>query len=319
MGSALENVTKRNYVILLTTNSLIFKNVNVNGQLLLWKNLRILNESKLNLVDPDYYRTPLNYLKFLGVNYFKRNKKTVKGISVWVIDEWAHNYYHWLVEALTKVISTRLPFEQVTILLPSSYKKHKFHEDSLRLLNIGFEYFDSTYERVECETLYLPLNVAINGTSNPVYIKKLRSLLLNNLKISSASGRNIYVSRRLASKRRLENEAEVFDVLRSYDFTIVDFEVESFEDQMRICASAKVLIGLHGAGLTNMMFMAPGSKVIELRRANEDNFCFNNLADAIGIEYFFVETENLGTDPYDADFRINIGRLEDKLSIVLSG
>lgn len=297
------------YVPLLTTNCLIFRDVNVNSQLILWKNGRILNESKLNLVDPDYYRTPTNYVRFLLLNHLKRKQKSIPGKTVWVVDQWAVNYYHWFVEALTKVLSTRLDRSDFVVMLPSTFRNLGYHEESLTLLGIRSEYFDVVTERLHCEEMYLPLNVSINGTTNPLYINKLRDALLSDRK-NIRPARRLYVSRRSAGKRRVANEAEVTTFLQPYGFEVVEFEKMTFKEQLAICNSATIIVGLHGAGLTNMLFMTTGKAVIELRRENEDNFCFKYLAEALNMRYDFVECKNQGDDRYNSDFSVNLAELK---------
>ena len=58
--------------------------------------------------------------------------------------------------------------------------------------------------------------------------------------------------------------------------------------QMRISQDAQYLISNHGAGLTNMLFMRPGSKVLELRKKGDArNNCYFALASALDLKYFY--------------------------------
>ena len=55
-------------------------------------------------------------------------------------------------------------------------------------------------------------------------------------------------------------------------------------DQIRLFGRAKLLVGLHGAGLANMVFMAPGSNVLEMGTRRFD--CFETLAlFKLGLKY----------------------------------
>ncbi|MEI9919954.1 MAG: glycosyltransferase family 61 protein [Bacteroidota bacterium] len=283
--------------------------------MIFWRGFNILNESKLNLVEPDYYRKPVNYFKFIWINYFRRKTRRISGNTLWVVDEWSGNYYHWLVESLTKILSVRRPFSEFTILVPSSFSKSGFHESSMKLLNLRYEYFDDISEIAYCSKLYLPLNVAITSTANPPYIRKLRDLFIATVTATSAPER-IYISRRLAAKRKISNEAAVIEILERHRFRIVDCEKLSFVEQRDMASNANVLIGLHGAGLTNMLFMGEGKLLFELRRENEENFCFENLADALHLKYRFLECKNMGDDPHNSDFYVNLERLEEALKSI---
>ncbi len=307
-------------VVLLTTNCLVFRNVNANSQFLLWKGLRILNESKLNLIDCDFYRKPANYFKFLFLNYVRRNRVRIEGKTLWVIDEWSVNYYHWLVDSLPRLVSTRQDLGQFTVVLPSDYKRLGYHARTLDMLGVRYRYFDVVSERIYCEELHLPLYVSITGTTNALYAGKVRDRLLARVSAdqSPQGGKHrIYVTRRKAPKRRIINETEVIRLLEALDFHVVEFENLAFDQQAALCRDATILIGLHGAGLTNMMFMQPDSLVLELGRQNERNFCFQELAAAFRLRYHRLECKIEGTDALDSDFYVNLPEFEHLLKTVL--
>ena len=62
------------------------------------------------------------------------------------------------------------------------------------------------------------------------------------------------------------NEEEIASVLREadYDVQIHNFAEKSFCEQVRIMQTSKVVISNHGAQLVNLLFLQPGSAVIEL-------------------------------------------------------
>ena len=64
---------------------------------------------------------------------------------------------------------------------------------------------------------------------------------------------------------------------------IIDFSKLSFEETIRICAETKILIGQHGAGISNCVFMRPGSKIIEYEPITLP--CYYILAKACGLQY----------------------------------
>ena len=68
---------------------------------------------------------------------------------------------------------------------------------------------------------------------------------------------------------QISNLDEVLSVLH-YEYAdrlklqIVDFAVLSFQEQVEIGHGTDILLGAHGAGLTHMLWMKPGSSVVEI-------------------------------------------------------
>ena len=71
----------------------------------------------------------------------------------------------------------------------------------------------------------------------------------------------IYINRKT---RRLKNELEVQSFLRDRGFKIVNLERLALREQMRLFNQADIVVGFHGAGLANLVFAKPGTKVIEI-------------------------------------------------------
>ena len=62
----------------------------------------------------------------------------------------------------------------------------------------------------------------------------------------------------------MRNEAEVAGVLDRVRFTAVDPGALSVREQINTFAQAELIVGAHGAGLTNLAFASPGARAIEL-------------------------------------------------------
>lgn len=64
---------------------------------------------------------------------------------------------------------------------------------------------------------------------------------------------------------RMDDDQALEEIFFNFGFEIVyPEEFETFEDQVRFFGSVDILVGITGAGLTNMLFMKPGTSVIEL-------------------------------------------------------
>ena len=99
-------------------------------------------------------------------------------------------------------------------------------------------------------------------------------------------GDKIYISRANASRRKVLNEDEVSLLLISNGFDILYAENYTISEMNYIMARAKIIVATHGAGLANIAFCKPYTKIIEL------------FGQHVSPEYYyFTETLNLGYIP----------------------
>lgn len=81
---------------------------------------------------------------------------------------------------------------------------------------------------------------------------------------SASAWRKIYLSRR-GTGRAPENETALETMMTEAGFTVIQPETLSFAEQRQLFAETRVLVGLEGAGLANMLFMPRGGTVLALR------------------------------------------------------
>jgi capsular polysaccharide biosynthesis protein len=120
-----------------------------------------------------------------------------------------------------------------------------------------------------------------------------------------ASGR-LFVGRAGASARRVRNRSALDPVLDRYGFEPIRPERHAVADQVRTFADADVVLGPHGAGLTNVLF-ADDAVCVELfgRRHHP---AFHALATQAGLDYACVTC-----DPVGDDLRVDPDRLRATL------
>jgi capsular polysaccharide biosynthesis protein len=106
------------------------------------------------------------------------------------------------------------------------------------------------------------------------------------------SKRRIYVSRSKASGRRITNEEEILPILASRGFVRVELEEISLSAQIALFAGAEALVAPHGAGLTNLIWCAPQTKILEVFSPLYVNLCYWSIASVVEADYYYL----LGTE-----------------------
>ena len=75
--------------------------------------------------------------------------------------------------------------------------------------------------------------------------------------------KKIWISRQNSVTRKIVNEEEVFLILKGW--TIAKLETMSFQDQQDLFSQAEVIVSPHGAGLINLLWCYPSTKVVEFQ------------------------------------------------------
>ena len=86
---------------------------------------------------------------------------------------------------------------------------------------------------------------------------------------------------------------------------VVYWEDLCFEDQIRKAASTDVLIGIHGNNLTNLIFMKPGTLVVEIMPKGFFAYDYYGLCRLKGIEYYAVSDHVLAPAEYKVSHQQN--------------
>ena len=92
----------------------------------------------------------------------------------------------------------------------------------------------------------------------------------------------------------------------------------SFSEQVRICAEALVVVGPHGAGLTNTVFCR-NAKILEIFSPLYVPTMYWMISNHVGNSYNYLLGENVegNTHPEWSDFRINIEIFKKNIELLL--
>lgn len=94
----------------------------------------------------------------------------------------------------------------------------------------------------------------------------------------------IYISRLDAKGRPMVNEAEIIALAEQAGFVPVVMSKLPVAEQIGLFAGARTIIGAHGAGMANIAFCQPGTRVVELySRDGAGTDAFQRLGTALGL------------------------------------
>jgi len=255
-------------------------------------------------------------------NIFTKNHKTNKSVikrGLWILDEKSFHYFHWFCDSLPRFIQAKNVNNKYPILLPKSIENIDYIKKSIDILEINYITYNDQ-ENTKVKDLFVSSHSAPSGNYNNKTINSLAKSLKSNKKIEADNDyRNIWISRSKSKHRKIKNESEILPLLNRFNFKIIHPEEYTFEEQISIYKNANILGGLHGGGLTNILFMNEGTKLLEVRRENDDlNNCYYTLASELGINYYYVNSKSQGEDLYVSDTIINLSDLEKILIKITS-
>jgi capsular polysaccharide biosynthesis protein len=104
--------------------------------------------------------------------------------------------------------------------------------------------------------------------------------------------------------------------MRDRGFEIVVPGALTLTEQIRVFREASLVVGPHGAGLTNIVFCEPGTIVYELVPDHYPNVCFTNLALICRLRYwadsFISEGDgHPSARDWDADLSVVAERIDE--------
>ncbi len=231
-------------------------------------------------------------------------------------------YYHWILEALPRleILKNTLPNGLDSIDKFIVNKGISAIPETLEILGIPSNkllYCDSN-SHIQAKTLVVPSLAGSVGDPPSWVCNFLReSFLKCKQDINTPS--KIYISRGKAQYRRVTNEESVLNYLSNHGFTPICLEEHSFSMQITLLSNAKVVVASHGAGLSNLIWCNPGTKVLEMFSPNYVNVCFWAIANQLKLDYFYLIGDGKRPPDYSDPHLVhdNITVAIDELNLIL--
>lgn len=257
------------------------------GRRHLWRNSRDL------LCEESVYHHPKRIT--LGedlwhAQLFVPKPKFLLGAWITLGSNWndGRNYFHWVMDGLTRLLVRENLPEQTKILIPSA--AHRYVAETLKLLGLKDQTFELQETSLCPERYYFCAPTAMTGVWNPLGSNWLRERFSPYFGEKN-SGSPVFLTRR-GGARIPENLAEIETMMIANGFEIVDCAQLSVREQIHILSSAPAIAGLHGAAFTNILWASTGTPVLEIFEPGYLNGCYEQIASQGGLIHNFVYREN---------------------------
>ena len=265
-------------------------------------------------------------------NYFSINKDFFNNVEFQHEDCFIvgsnkyNNYYHNLIDFYQRLLLANRFMDKKIILGTFNYEN--VISKIINTLNIKNEisYVDYSFRKYTKSIFVVNDFTRAANLYNKLFAK-------NDLELKKFT----YISRKDSNHRHLSNEDEVIEMLKNYGFGIYELSKMDFDSQIKLFSSSSIILSLHGAGLTNLVFSQPGQKVIEIvpnMFLNDDDFFspleqtqfdnyqrlyFKNICRVNKLKHFFyfantpdknINTTNLMSNYTKLNLKINIERFK---------
>lgn len=251
--------------------------------------------------------------------------KYVDGNVAFLSAKWGGTgYFHWFFDILLRihlVYKSGFTIDKIDKFIVNTCEK-SYQKETLNQLGIPSEKIivSSDFPYIQAETLIIP-SLPFQGIYKIAsWVSNFfqQSFLPQNFNYYPPSKR-IYISREPPYARRVKNNQEVIEFLSRFGFEIVLLENLSVQEQAIYLATSEIIIAPHGAGLTNLVFCHPKTKVIEIFSPLYAPPEYWLLCNAYSLEHYSLigELSAQQTSQYDVgqDILINIEKLANLLNL----
>ena len=221
----------------------------------------------------------------------------LRGTTVSLLQPWSPNYYHWTVQVVPRLLRIRELLaargeEADRWLIPGDAPAYV--GQWLDLLGIPADRRHAVDHRRETFEVDRLLVASVPGRNRWVPESAVDEIRSSVAHLATGTGGRRFVIQRAQERRRLLlNAPEVVEALTRQGFEVIDPGTMTVAEEAALFAGAEVVVGVHGAGLTNMVFCRPGTAVVELTPRGLVHPTFVKLAAAARVQHRMV----VGTEP----------------------
>ena len=230
------------------------------------------------------------------------------------------NICHFIVDKLPRILRIgKMHCDRVLVIQPTNYVV-----DALHMLGVEPIVVPEGVSEICVETLWFSTSSTSDfqhpGHNCDGYFLEAINTIKQRISSATVEGQwkhRILIDRQGAKGRRVRNWEEVVDLLQSHGFLPYRLEEMSFAEQVELFVDANVVVGVHGAGLTNICFSKPGTAVIEILPPFSATSDYWKIASALGHRYRSLIADDLELDQPDYSNYRHGGRWANQRDVMI--
>jgi capsular polysaccharide biosynthesis protein len=184
------------------------------------------------------------------------------------------------------------------------------------MLGIHYTFFKEN-ESILISELVLTSLIGRVAEYRPELLIMLRNRFQIPDQVSQFPYKMIYIRRKPSKARNILNESDVIKVIEEFKIEPHFFEEYTFKEQMELMNKSIFLVSIHGAGLTNMLFMPINSYILEFRNEFDEGYspnCYFNLSAELNMKYYYITNKGTAPKTNQADYEIDLNKLKGALN-----
>ena len=276
-----------------------------------------------NIIEgPSFQLRPVNNVEAFKNVVFKKGtprfKKKLSGVTLSLLTGGAgnDNYWHWMYDSISRIgiIEDNFSLNDFSFfLVPDT--KYKFQIETLKLLGIDKKSISSKkYKHIFANNLTAtnhPWQHSKSAHKDIENVPKWITFWLREKFLKFKSNKKfyekIYIDRSDSkfSDRKIINEEKIKKLLIKNKFKILKLSNFSFIEQIGIFNSAKIIVGNHGAGFTNLIFCKKNTKVVEFKDKNTARV-ISKISKDLGLNYKSILGNRIGRDKKNQNNNLEI-------------
>lgn len=217
------------------------------------------------------------------------------------------NYGHWMMEMLPKAHIVHRHLSELNVRFLVAHVPGQLNDSmafSLSMLGI-----DLARTRVSDDTPWRFSDLVLvdglsehGGYMSPLVLETADAVARN---VAPVGAERLLVTRSATGFRRVVDEDALIARAQARGYAVVDPSLLPLPEQIALFKGAKRIVGVMGAAMTNIVFSAPGARVLNLAPAGMPDTFFWFIATLRGLEYTEVRCPQSGpvqgVMPWDTD------------------